>query len=101
MVGLDDSLDKASSGLLLPRRFPQSMEAEYRDFSLRVFLPGIRAWHTAALCLALVVLLIGTVLYTTGASQSVLPLTAACRVCWSGGLSARRAQQQGDRCLRV
>jgi diguanylate cyclase (GGDEF)-like protein len=76
MVGPDDSLYKASAGLILPRRFPESMEAEYREFSLRVFLPGIRAWHTVALCLALLLMLIGTVLYVTGSPQRVLPLSA-------------------------
>ena len=77
MVGLTDSLNKASAGLFLPRRFPEAMEAEYSEFSLRVFLPGIRAWHSVALCLALVLLLIGTVLYVTGIPQTVLPLSAA------------------------
>lgn len=74
--GPDDSLPNAL-GLPLPRRFPDSMEGEYGDFNLRVFMPGIRAWHTGALCLALMLLLIATVLYTTGASLRVLPLTAA------------------------
>jgi diguanylate cyclase (GGDEF)-like protein len=77
MVGLTDSLNKASAGLFLPRRFPAAMEAEYSEFSLRVFQPGIRAWHTVALCLALLLLLIGTVLYVTGIPQTVLPLSAA------------------------
>jgi len=77
MVGLTDSLSKASAGPFLPRRFPESMEAEYTDFSLRVFLPGIRAWHTLALCLAVLLLLVGTVLYNNGMRQPVLPLSAA------------------------
>jgi diguanylate cyclase (GGDEF)-like protein len=77
MVGLTDSLSKASAGVLLPRRFPESMEAEYSDFSLRVFLPGIRAWHTLALCLAVLLLLAGTVLYMSGAPRPALPLSAA------------------------
>jgi diguanylate cyclase (GGDEF)-like protein len=76
MVGPDDSLYKAAAGLILPRRFPQSMEAEYREFSLRVFLPGIRAWHTVALGLALLLVTVGTVLYVTGSPQRVLPLSA-------------------------
>ncbi len=77
MVGVSDSLYQASAGLLLPRRFPESMEAEFSDFSLRVFLPGIRAWHAVALSMALVLLLIGTALYAMGLPQRILPLAAA------------------------
>jgi diguanylate cyclase (GGDEF)-like protein len=53
------------------------METEYGDFSLRVFLPGIRAWHTLALSLAVVLLLVGAALYLTGIPQPILPLSAA------------------------
>jgi hypothetical protein len=77
MVGLTDSPYQASAGLILPRRFPEAMEAEYGEFSLRVFLPGIRAWHTVALCLALVLLLIGTVLYFSATPHPALALSAA------------------------
>lgn len=77
MVGMNDSLREASAGPFLPRRLPESMEAEYGEFSLRVFLPGIRAWHTVALVIALLLQLTRTVLHLTGTSAPVLPLAAA------------------------
>ncbi|MEJ0005906.1 MAG: hypothetical protein WDM77_05830 [Steroidobacteraceae bacterium] len=62
--------------MILPRRFPEPVEADYIEFSLRVFRPGIRAWHTSSLCLALLLLIAGTILYRAGFSQPVLPLSA-------------------------
>src|ERR1700744_4421564 len=50
--------------------------ADYREFNLRVFLPGIRAWHTVALGLALLLVGVGAVLYFSGAPQRILPLSA-------------------------
>lgn len=78
MAGLSESIHKASAGLFLTRRFPESMEAEYHEFSLRVFLPGIRAWHTAALALALVALLACTAANLLGSPRLLtLPLSTA------------------------
>lgn len=77
MVGDKDPPDVATPGQRLPRRFPAPIEAEYQEFNLRVFRPGIRAWHTAALSLALVLLGVGTGMYLAGYRHSVLPLLAA------------------------
>jgi len=77
MVGYENSLKTASAGSLLPRRFPGPVETDYIEFSLRVFRPGIRAWHTTSLCLALLLLIAGTVLYRAGYSYPVLPLSSA------------------------
>ncbi|HEY1900548.1 MAG TPA: diguanylate cyclase [Steroidobacteraceae bacterium] len=74
MVGQDDSRYTAPAGLLLPRRFPEPIEIEYIQFSLRMFRPGIRAWHSAALCLAVLLLTVGTVLHGIGYAYPVLPL---------------------------
>ncbi len=76
MVGNEDSLKTASAASILPRRFPEPVESDYIDFSLRVVRPGIRAWHTTSLCLALLLLIAGTVLYRAGYPHSVLPLAA-------------------------
>ncbi len=75
MVGYEDSLKTAAAGSILPRRFPEPVEADYIEFSLRVFRPGIRAWHTTSLSLALLLLIAGTVLYRAG-YQHFLPLSA-------------------------
>jgi diguanylate cyclase (GGDEF)-like protein len=77
MVGHEDSLKTASAGSILPRCFPGPVESDYIEFSLRVFRPGIRAWHTTSLCLALLLLIAGTVLYQAGYQPAVLPLAAA------------------------
>ncbi len=77
MVGYEDSLKTAAAGSLLPRRFPEPVESDYVDFSLRVFRPGIRAWHTTSLCLALLLLIAGILLYRAGSPHPVLPLAAA------------------------
>src|SRR5258708_39519707 len=76
MVGYENSLKTASAGSILPRRFPKPVESDYIEFSLRVFRPGIRAWHTTSLCLALLLLIAGTVLYRAGYPNPVLPLSA-------------------------
>src|SRR5580658_6835661 len=77
MVGNEESLKTASAGSILPRRFPEPVETDYIEFSLRVFRPGIRAWHTTSLCLALLLLIAGSILYEAGYPHPVLPLTAA------------------------
>jgi diguanylate cyclase (GGDEF)-like protein len=77
MVGTEESLKTASAGSILPRRFPEPVESDYVEFSLRVFRPGIRAWHTTSLCLALLLLIAGTMLYRAGYSHPVLPMSAA------------------------
>ena len=68
-------MQAGSAGLILPRRFPEPVESDYIEFSLRVFRPGIRAWHTSSLCLALLLLIAGTILYSAGFSHPVLPLS--------------------------
>ncbi len=70
-----NSLNAASAELILPRRFPESIEADYIEFSLRMFRPGIRAWHTAVLCMAALVLSGESLLYLAGYRYSVLPLS--------------------------
>ena len=77
MVGYEDSLKRASTGSILPRRFPEPVESDYIEFSLRVFRPGIRAWHTTSLCLALLLLIAGTLLYRAGFPNPVLPLSTS------------------------
>jgi len=76
MAEYDDLLKTVSAGLLLPRRFPARIEADYNEFSLQVFRPGIRAWHTAVLCMAVPLLIVGTVLHLMGSPYPVLPLSA-------------------------
>lgn len=75
MVEQDDSAYTAPAGRILPRRFPTPMESEYIQFSLSVFRPGIRAWHTVALGLAVLLLSIAAALHMTGHSPLVLPLS--------------------------
>ncbi len=77
MVGYEDSLKTAAAGSILPRRFPEPVESDYIEFSLRVFRAAIRAWHTTSLCLALLLLIAGAALYAAGYSHPVLPLSAA------------------------
>lgn len=76
MVEYEDLLKTASAGSILPRRFPKPVESDYIEFSLRVFRPGVRAWHTTSLCLALLLLIAGTLLYRAGYPNPVLPSTA-------------------------
>ena len=76
MAGYDDSLNTATPGLLLPRRFPARIEADYNEFSLQVFRPGIRAWHTTALSMAALLVLAGIVLHLMGSTRPVLPMSA-------------------------
>jgi diguanylate cyclase (GGDEF)-like protein len=76
MVGYEDSLRTASTGSILPRRFSGPVESDYIEFSLHVFRAAIRAWHTTSLCLALLLLIAGTLLYQAGYSSPVLPLSA-------------------------
>ncbi len=59
---------------MLPRRFPEPIESDYVEFSLRVFRPGIRAWHTAVLCVAVLLLSGETLMYLAG-YRLVLPLS--------------------------
>ena len=77
MVGQEDSLKTAPAGSLLPKRFPEPVESDYVEFSLHVFRPGIRAWHTTSLCLALLLLIAGTLLYRAGYAHPVLPVSAS------------------------
>jgi diguanylate cyclase (GGDEF)-like protein len=77
MFGDEDSLKTVSAGWILPRRFPEPAESDYIEFSLRVFRPGIRAWHTASLGLALLLLIAGTILYRAGYPHPALPLSAS------------------------
>jgi diguanylate cyclase (GGDEF)-like protein len=42
---------------MLPQPFPEPVESDYIEFSLRVFRPGIRAWHTAVLSVVVLALL--------------------------------------------
>jgi diguanylate cyclase (GGDEF)-like protein len=76
MSGPDDPRPTGLAGWGLPRRFPALMESDYVEFSLRVFRPGIRAWHTAALTLAVLLLAAGTALHFSGSAYAVLPLSA-------------------------
>ncbi|HEX3836489.1 MAG TPA: diguanylate cyclase [Steroidobacteraceae bacterium] len=75
MFGDEDSHHAASGRPLLPRRFPEPIESDYIEFSLRVFRPGIRAWHTAVLCVAVVLLSGESLLYLAGYRQLSLPLS--------------------------
>jgi diguanylate cyclase (GGDEF)-like protein len=77
MVGDEDALKTGSAAGILPRRFPEPVETDYIEFSLRVFRPGIRAWHTTSLCLALLLLIAGSILYEAGYPHPVLPLSSA------------------------
>src|ERR1700683_2903965 len=60
---------------MLPRRFPEPIESDYIQFSLQVFRPGIRAWHTAALCVVVLLLIGESVLSLAGHRYLVLPLS--------------------------
>jgi len=60
---------------MLPRRFPEPIESDYIQFSLQVFRPGIRAWHTAALCMVLLLLIGESLLSLAGHRYPVLPLS--------------------------
>jgi diguanylate cyclase (GGDEF)-like protein len=76
MIADEEPRTPASTGLIFPRRFPKPVEADYIGFSLRVFRPGIRAWHTASLALATLLLIAGTILFLSGYRDPVLPLVA-------------------------
>jgi diguanylate cyclase (GGDEF)-like protein len=91
MFGLDASLLPSRAGGFLPRRFPAALEADYVNFSLRVFRPGIRAWHTAALGMAAVLLLIAAGLHLVGSAYPAMPakswlfglaLATRATLCW-------------------
>jgi GGDEF domain-containing protein len=75
MLGDEDLHNAASGRLILPRRFPEPIESDYIEFSLRVFRPGIRAWHTAVLGVAVLLLSGASLLYLAGYRQTVLPLS--------------------------
>ncbi|HEV2704158.1 MAG TPA: diguanylate cyclase [Steroidobacteraceae bacterium] len=75
MVGDKNSMRPASSGQHLPWRFPEPIESEFIEFSLGVFKPGIRAWHTAILCVAVVVLIGQSALTMAGYPPSALPFS--------------------------
>jgi diguanylate cyclase (GGDEF)-like protein len=60
---------------MLPRRFPEPIESDYIQFSLQVFRPGIRAWHTAALCMVVLLLIGESLLSLAGRWYPVLPLS--------------------------
>ena len=69
-------MHNAASGRgILPRRFPEPIESDYIEFSLRVFRPGIRAWHTAVLGVAVLLLSGTSLLYLAGYRDTVLPLS--------------------------
>lgn len=75
MVGDETSLTSAASWLGLPRRFPEPVETDLVQFSLRVFKPGIRAWHTSVLCVSVLVLMGQSALSRAGYPHTVLPLS--------------------------
>src|SRR5580692_5787702 len=60
---------------MLPQPFPEPIESDYIEFSLRVFRPGIRAWHTAVLGVAVLLLSSASLAYLAGYRQTVLPLS--------------------------
>jgi diguanylate cyclase (GGDEF)-like protein len=75
MLG-DEVLHNPASGTpILPRRFPEPIESDYIEFSLRVFRPGIRAWHTAVLGIAVLLLSGASLTYLAGYRHTVLPLS--------------------------
>jgi diguanylate cyclase (GGDEF)-like protein len=71
----ENSLSAGSAARLLPGPFPEPVESDYVEFSLRVFRPGIRAWHTAALCVAVLLLGAESAPYLLGYRHSVLPFS--------------------------
>lgn len=75
MVGDETSLTSSASWLGLPRRFAEPDETDLVQFSLRVFKPGIRAWHTSVLCVILLVLIGESVLSRTAYTHTALPLS--------------------------
>jgi diguanylate cyclase (GGDEF)-like protein len=75
MLGDEDLHNAASGRLILPRRFPEPIESDYIEFSLRVFRPGIRAWHTAVLGVAVLLLSAASLAYLAGYRHTVLPLS--------------------------
>jgi diguanylate cyclase (GGDEF)-like protein len=72
MVGEKNDLGSAASWLGLPRRFPEPLETDFSQFSLSVFKPGIRAWHTSVLCVALLVLMVESALSLAGLRNPAL-----------------------------
>lgn len=75
MVGDETSLNSVASWPGLPRRFPEPLETDFIQFSLRVFKPGIRAWHTSVLCITVLVLSGQLALSLAGYPQAALPLS--------------------------
>jgi diguanylate cyclase (GGDEF)-like protein len=75
MVGDETSLSSAPTWLGLPGRFPEPLETDFIQFSLRVFRPGIRAWHTAVLCVTALVLIGQVLLSLAGYPHAALPLS--------------------------
>ena len=68
---VDAALHAPRAGRFLPQRFPAALESDYVGFSLRVFRPGIRAWHTAALAMAILLVLAATGLHLIGSAYPV------------------------------
>ncbi len=75
MDGDETSLTSAASWLGLPRRFPEPDETDLVQFSLRVFKPGVRAWHTLVLCVSVLVLIGQSALSRAGYPHAALPLS--------------------------
>jgi diguanylate cyclase (GGDEF)-like protein len=75
MVGDENAVSSATSWLGLPRRFPEPVESDLIEFSLRVFRPGIRAWHTSVLCITVLVLIDQSALARAGYPPFALPLS--------------------------
>jgi diguanylate cyclase (GGDEF)-like protein len=72
MPGDKNTLSSGVARLLLPRPFPEPLETEFIEFSLQVFRPGIRAWHTSALCVAVLVVIGQSALSLAGYRNSAL-----------------------------
>ena len=77
MAAEENGRSSTAAWLGLPRGFPGPLEADYIHFSLRVFKPGIRAWHTSALCVTLFVLVMQTALSLGKYPQVALPFSLA------------------------
>jgi diguanylate cyclase (GGDEF)-like protein len=75
MAEEEDALTAGCAGRLLPGHFPEPVETDYIEFSLRVFRPGIRAWHTAALCVAVLLLGAESARYLLGSPHTDLPFS--------------------------
>jgi diguanylate cyclase (GGDEF)-like protein len=75
MPGDETALSSGAAGLYLPRPFPEPLESDFIEFSLRVFRPGIRAWHSAVLCVTLLVLIVQSALSLAGYGHPALPFS--------------------------